>query len=621
MENGVIAVETASEWFLASEEATQDARKNSERDRDYYDNRQLTAEEISELKKRGQPPIVINRIKRKIDFLTGLEKQQRTDPRAFPRNPGIDEAAAHAATDAMRYVVENTQYDTHRSRAWKNSLIEGIGGVRVDVVPGKDGPEVDITCVSFDRFFYDPHSSAPDFSDARYLGEVVWMDAEDAIAIYGEKYKDGFASVMAEEGRKDTYDDKPKWQLWADTKRKRVRIVQMWYRAGDGWHFIDFCKGVTLAEGVSPDIGEDGTPEHPYEMFSAYVDRDNARYGVVREMIDPQDEINKRRSKALHLLTMRQVHMEDGAVDDIAQVKSELARPDGVVVTQPGLAFKVLDTSDLAMGQAQLLQEAKAEIDAMGPNPSLAGKGDDGQSGRAILAQQQGGLVELGDLLDNLRQFDVRVYRRIWRRVQQNWTAERWVRITDNENNVRFAGLNVQTFDQFGRPMGVQNNVAEMDVDIIIEDAPDVTTLQGEQFETLMQLLPVLAQMPPQFAELAIRMAPNLRDKEQILELLRAGQQQRAQAAQAQAQIAMQKEAGEMAKTAADTKYTQARAISEMADAAKTVSEASNPIPVGLPQYVSLEGSSPDAGERAKRDADAETGIWRVEWESLLTNW
>lgn len=584
MENGVIAVETASEWFLASEEATQEPRKNAERDRDYYDNKQLTAEEIRELEKRGQPPIVINRIKRKIDFLTGLEKQQRTDPRAFPRNPGIDESAAHAATDAMRYVVENTQYDTHRSRAWKNSLIEGIGGVRVDVTDGRDGPEVDITCVAFDRFFYDPHSSAPDFSDARYLGEVVWMDMEDAVATYGEEYKDGFASVIADEGKKDTYDDKPKWQLWADSKRKRVRVVQMWYRAKDGWHFIDFCKGVRLAEGVSPDLDEGGVPEHPYEMFSAYVDRDNGRYGVVREMIDPQDEINKRRSKALHLLTMRQVQYEKGAVDDPTHARDELAKPDGVIETNPGFQFNVLNTTDLAAGQAQLLQEAKAEIDAMGPNPSLAGKGDKDQSGRAILAQQQGGLVELGDLLDNLRQFDVRVFRRIWRRVQQNWTAERWVRITDNENNVRFAGLNVQTFDQFGRPMGVQNAVAEMDVDIIIEDAPDVTTLQGEQFETLMQMLPIIAQLPPQYAEMAIRMAPNLRDKEQILELLRAGQQQQAQAAQAQMQAQMQKQAGEMAKTAADTKYTQARAISEMADAAKTVSEASNPIPVGLPQ-------------------------------------
>ena len=59
----------------------------------------------------------------------------------------------------------------------------------------------------------------------------------------------------------------------------------------------------------------------PLFMQSAYVDRNNNRYGEVRPMISPQDEINKRRSKALHLLTMRQTKAERGAVDDVDLMK------------------------------------------------------------------------------------------------------------------------------------------------------------------------------------------------------------------------------------------------------------------------------------------------------------
>ena len=43
---------------------------------------------VTELRKRGQPPVVINRIARKVDWLLGLEAQRRTDPRAFPRPCG-----------------------------------------------------------------------------------------------------------------------------------------------------------------------------------------------------------------------------------------------------------------------------------------------------------------------------------------------------------------------------------------------------------------------------------------------------------------------------------------------------------------------------------------------------
>ena len=44
-------------WFEESEEASRDARQKAERDQDYYDNKQLTNEEIEKLKQRGQPPV------------------------------------------------------------------------------------------------------------------------------------------------------------------------------------------------------------------------------------------------------------------------------------------------------------------------------------------------------------------------------------------------------------------------------------------------------------------------------------------------------------------------------------------------------------------------------------
>jgi hypothetical protein len=59
-----IMVETAADL-------TTSAREMSERDRDYYDEHQYTAEEIATLRRRKQPIITINRIKRKVDAMIG----------------------------------------------------------------------------------------------------------------------------------------------------------------------------------------------------------------------------------------------------------------------------------------------------------------------------------------------------------------------------------------------------------------------------------------------------------------------------------------------------------------------------------------------------------------------
>ena len=65
-------------------------------------------DELAELRKRGQPPVIDNRIKTKIDYLVGLEKQQRVKPKAFPRTPQHEDDA-DGATEALRYVAEQRE--------------------------------------------------------------------------------------------------------------------------------------------------------------------------------------------------------------------------------------------------------------------------------------------------------------------------------------------------------------------------------------------------------------------------------------------------------------------------------------------------------------------------------
>lgn len=560
--------------FEDSEQATLTARANAERDRDYYDSIQYTDDELATLKKRGQPPVIDNRIKTKIDYLVGLEKSQRIDPRALPRTPAHEEDA-NGASQALKYVADTQDYDQKRSMVWRNLLIEGAGGVSVAVEQGNDGPRIVLRRWAWDRMFWDAHSSEPDFSDAGYIGGVVWMDHADAVVQYPDKVSILDAALTQTSNLSETYDDKPKYSVWADSKRKRIRVCQIWLKRAGQWYFAEYTKAGILKAGASPYKNEYGESDCEMIFQSAYVTRDNDRYGLVREMVSLQDSINKRNSKALHLLNTSQIVYEEGAFDSAESARREVARPDGALKVNPGFMDKVrVDTRlDLAQSHFQLLQDAKSSIDLKGPNATMMGdkaQGSSAASGRAILASQQGGMVQLGDLMDHLRHFDKRVFRAIWNRIRQFWDAEKWVRVTDDERNVKWVAINVdpqrlqmmaaERPEMIERLAGTVSNVAELDCDIIIDEVPDAVAPALEQWQSLVELASAGVTFPK---EVYIKSAPNLKNKTELLDIISKPDEGALQAQQIQ-----------MAGATAKVDETNASAMLKQAQAEKTMIEA-----------------------------------------------
>lgn len=545
-EDGVARLARLVDYFESSESASSTSRKLSERDRDYYDNfddSQWTEAEKAALKKRKQPVTTSNRMKVKVNYLLGIESQKRSLPKAFHRNPQ-DEEGANAATDALRFVIEDNRYAKVRSASFKSMTIEGACGADVSVeFVGKD-VKIRINEIEWDRMFWDAHSRKPNFSDAKYLGQVIWKDVEDAIAEFPGSKEVIERTFTAEASMSTTYEDAPRI-VWADSKRKRIRIVGVWHLEGGTWYHCIYTKGGIISEEESPYVNEEGKSVPSFIYGSCYVDRDGNRYGAVRDWVSIQDEINKRRSKALHLLSVRQTKGDKGAVEDVNKVRSELARPDGHIEVTPGMLFDVLPTGDMAQAQFELLAEAKSEIDSIGVNAAMAGSETRVMSGRALMKREESGLAEMGPLFDALNQYDLDIYRAVWMRIKQFWTAEKWVRVTDDERNVRFVGLNVpltlseQMLEQaqqqgieitddmraqakndpeLQQVVGTKNNVAELDVDITIDQAPASASLQGEQFEILAEL----AKVRPDIPTSALIETSSLRNKDKLLKQMGA---------------------------------------------------------------------------------------------------
>lgn len=582
------------------------ARKEAEKCRDYKNGRQLSDEELKALKKRKQPPVVDNKIQDKCDTLIGIEQQTRTDPKAYPRTPEHDEAA-DAATDALRYVKDDNSFTEVTTAAYDNLMVEGLcaGEVIVETRKGKF-PKVKMNRIRWDRLYYDPHSLELDYSDSSYKGFFTWMDADKAKTRWPEK-KDIIAESWAgtENTEGDTFDDRPRFAVMSG-KRKRIQVFTTYFRDAEKWMRAVWCSGGYL-EGpeISNYKDEDGKPDCCIELQAVYKDRDGNPFGAVQRWIDLQDAHNKRHSKMLHLLNTKQLHTEKGAFPDINKARAELHKPDGVIEYTPGMKSEIVTNLDMAQGQFQLLQYTDAQLSSTGPNAALMGQTGD-LSGKAKQLDQQAGSLMTAPLANAHRSWKLRMYRMAWNRVRQYWTGEMWIRVTDDEDNVKFVGLNQpvlhgdllaeqlkndprppeqkaailkqaaqdpamsQPVLENGKPK-LKNNVAEMDVDIIIDEAPDTITVQSEEFVQLVELAKSGAvQIPPK----ALITASQLRSqtKKLILDQMSGENDPAAQAMAALQQKMMELEAmlkeGQVRKVNADALKAEAAAGETEIDAA-----------------------------------------------------
>ena len=589
------------EQFLTD---TADARILSERDRDYKDHKQWTEGEIAKLKARNQAPLVINRVKSKVEGLVGLYSLRSTDPKAYPRTQK-HEQASEAATDALRFVADNNDFnDSIRLNVADDFFVEGYGGALIDVKQNGAGEiEINVDQIPWDRIYFDPHSRKKDFSDARFKGYMQWMGIDELKELIPGVNVDDLITHEDTGHSHETFEDRPRW---VDKDRNRFRVAfHYWIKDGVWWFAILNGDKFLKDPAESPFLDEFGEPSCNIELVGAYIDRDNNRYGEVRGFIDVQDEINHRRSKALHLLSQRQTFGRQGEHKDVKALKRELAKPDGHVEFKGetfGKDFGILPTNDMAIGQIELYQDAKTELDAVSFNAQLAGERQSGDlSGKAIDKLQQAGTIEINGLYNSLNGWEKRVYRQFWARIKQFWDEEKWIRVTDDQDNLRFVGLNSEVRaqewmeeiinneseslvkrkqiaasfqlltsmangedlevaqiaeDKLNEIISIRNDTSELDVDIILDQSFDTVNIQQEQFQILAQFGQGSDIDIIELIELS-----QIRGKEELIEKIEQRRQAAAEAAGNVQQLETHGMQLDMAKTAADTKLIEQSAI------------------------------------------------------------
>jgi hypothetical protein len=252
-------------------------------------------------------------------------------------------------------------------------------------------------------------------------------------------------------------------------------------------------------------------------------------------------------------------------------------------------------------GWTKMLELNLAEIEGFGPNPQLLGQTtESGQSGRAIALLQQAGMAELGPYILAFRGWKLRVYRALYNAVQKHWNAERWIRVTDDDGIAQYVQINGMQMDENGQPTMV-NAIGQLDVDIILDEAPDAVTIQGQSFEFLQALGPQFIQ---QHADIAIELSPlDAATKKKI----RDKQAQAAQAQEPVQQIQMANATEEVKNLAADTQLKEAQAV-------KAMKEANEPAPADTKM---MEAEAKIAMEREKHAMEMRMMAEKAEHERI----
>lgn len=521
------------EYALGSS-AYQHWRREARQAWDFYDGTQWSADDMAALADVGQPAIVINKIAPKIDNLAGTEVAGRTRITFRSRSGDSgEERTAQALSDLAQFVAERANQPQEVSRVFRAGLVCGLGWLDVGVQDGGAGEEIFCRCEDEMQVVFDPMAQRSDFSDARFVARERWLDAgrvreifpdmADTILALGETTAGLPSHGLGGWGEAAVAYFDPRRQLYRVVEvQHRVMAKQWRVRLPDGRLQHSFDRAVAKQRGAvveqvalvprvmvayfAGDILLDHRPlgyDHNRFTLIPYVYKrhraDGRPYGLVRSALDPQRELNKRRSKAMHLLNTAQVIADIDAVEDPAVLAREAARPDGMILKRAGKDLRIVRNTDLAASQVAVMEQAGRDIqDVMGVFDENLGKESNAVSGAAIQQRQLAGSLNQMFAFDALRALKKHLGEHLLALMRQTFTHEMVLRITDHLGASRVVRLNAPLIGPDGTPQtDAQGDVIRVPdltagiYDVVVEEVRD-DALSRRDVATLNALRPDL---------------------------------------------------------------------------------------------------------------------------------
>ena len=588
---------------------------------EYYQGDQWDPDDAAALEAEGRPALTINTILPTVNTILGEQSARRADIKFKPRRGG-EEEVAHTLTKLYMQIADNNKLDWVEQQVFSDGLImdgRGYFDVRMDFSDHVEG-EIRITAKDPLDILIDPDAKDADPKTWNEVFETKWMTLDEIEELYGEKCAErllfvaengmsfGPDSVEYQEtrfGETENNDDHFGAGVPGDDEYRNVkslRVVERQHKkicradffvdkiTGDQRECPDFwndrkkkkfakdydmelvsrvirkvrwtvtCDQVVLHDGWSP------YNDFTIVPFFCYFRRGNP-FGVVRNLLSPQEQLNKIASQELHIVNTTANSgwmVESGSLvgmtaDDLEEHGAET----GLVLeyargTTPP---QKIGANQIPTGLDRIAQKAQANIQAIsGINESMLGTDGAEVSGIAIQAKQNRGAVMIQVPLDNLAKARQYLAEKVLNLIQTFYVEQRIVQVTNEEDPMQPREellLNVET------PEGdIINNLTLGEYDVIISTSPARDSFDETQFAEALSLRQAGVAIPDD----AIVQYSHLRKKEELAKRIRVmtGQEpptpEQAQAMAAQQQLQMQNLQLETMKLQAEVEKLQSEA-------------------------------------------------------------
>lgn len=283
--------------------------------------------------------------------------------------------------------------------------------------------------------------------------------------------------------------------------------------------WVAIWSGESLLQDVQSPYEHDRFPFTP--IWAYRRNRDNMPYGPIRNMRDPQEDLNKRQSKALFILSTNQLIGDEDAFEDWDEAAEEAARPDGVLKHKRGATFEINRNIDLAVEHVTLMQQDMQFLEsASGVTEENLGEVTNTNSGTAINLRQTQGSVVTATLFDNLREAIQHQGETQLSLIEQFYNEPKIIRITNDVKRTEFVGVNQLGQSDDGE-LFVDNPITESQADFIVDTQDFRESIRLAMFDQLMEMTTRLdPQVTMQILDLIIDLS-DLPGKDELVRRIR----------------------------------------------------------------------------------------------------
>ena len=412
----------------------------------FYNGDQWGENDMSELKKRGVPSLVINRVKKVVDLIVGIQRQNKALLGVKPIE-GSDDMLAEVLQRLVIWTSKSNSFESRWSSSFKDAAICGLGWAYLHMNYEQDPINGDLELKQLSPFdtLPDPDFKELDLSDCSYIFHHKKVDKKKLKAYY-PKYAEEIERAKSSD--RNSIFEQWKQQTCFDTD-KQVEVIEYWHREyEDRWFTIDAqqnmrewtgkdmialdvysqeqgvskvkrkipCMKLTIVAGDDVVLydGDNpyGTDDFPHQPIFGYYTQSFDDWswkiqGIVRPLKDVQKELNKRRSQIMQAvlkMPLSGLIAEEGSIDDTGNLGKMGGKGGQILKYRKGFNPPTpLPPPIIPNALIGLEQSFANDITMIGVNPDLLGMvSDAGSAGVTLQLRKQQGLTSMQEVFDNL---------------------------------------------------------------------------------------------------------------------------------------------------------------------------------------------------------------------------